>query len=120
LTPGTDKIDSFDVHLSSNLTQITLIDIDTYRPTTSSLLFSYHELADILNSARTASPDEADDILDRLPVLRVVESAAEANAQPSAHSTNRVPIEMVELSQGRSTGEFAQVWEEALSRGEMR
>ena len=59
-------------------------------------------------------------VLDRLPVFRVVGSQAEANAQPAAHGTNRVPIEMVELSQGRSAGEFAQVWEEAVASGMTR
>ena len=92
--------DVFDLLLPS-----TLIDINPYRESTSPVLFTYPELAQLLGSQQ------------RLPIVRVVESQAEANAQSSIHSTNRVPIEMVELSQGRSTAEFAQVWQEALASG---
>ena len=107
--------DIFDVHLTSSFSSATLIDIQPYRPSTDPLLFTYPELLSIITTSTTSTdPDRP-----RLPILRVVDSAAhpQASRATPAYGTNMMPVEMVEMSQGRTVEGFREVWEESVRRG---
>ena len=55
----------------------------------------------------------------RLPVLKVIDSAAhpEASRAAPAYGGNMMPLEMIEMSQGRSMEEFRDAWQDAVARG---
>jgi hypothetical protein len=121
-------IDIFDLYLSSDFSHCTLVDINPYRSSTDPLLYSYPELLEILADSRSTSAiakttsetcAENDQIPARLPILRVIDSRSHpaANRAAPAHGTNMMPIEMVEMSQGRSMGDFASAWQEAVAAG---
>lgn len=124
--------DVFDLLLSDNLSSPTIIDFNPYRPSTDSLLFTYAELHSILLGALEPLPTalangaNGDDSQagdhrprPRLPILKVVDSPThpEANRGAPAFGTNMMPLEMVEMSQGRSLEEFREVWDEVVAAG---
>lgn len=115
----------FDLYLGENA-EPTLIDFQPYRASTDPLLFSYSELQQLLQQARAQRTNSAGDPVEpssggapaRLPVLRVVDSAAHPAASRAAptFSTNMMPLEMLQMSEGRTLAEFAQAWEEAMNQ----
>lgn len=91
-----------------------LMDFQPYRSTTDSMLFSYEDIRNILQKSR-----EGDEGAESLPVLRVIDSAGHPDAirnQPT-FSTNMMPVEMIELSEGRNLDEFREVWAQAVAAG---
>lgn len=116
-------LDIFDLLLSDNSTPPTIIDFNPYRASTDSLLFTYSELHDILLTSLEPLPHSEDglakDPRPRLPILKVVDSPThpEANRGAPAFGTNMMPLEMVEMSQGRSLEEFRAVWDEVMAAG---
>ncbi|KAL1405873.1 hypothetical protein Q8F55_007552 [Vanrija albida] len=108
----------FDLYLDERNTSATIMDFQPYRPATDSYLFSYPELQQIFVRAQAPLPDGGDD-RPRLPVLRVIDSAAhpEANRNAPAFSANMMPLEMLEMSQGRSLAELQEAWEAAVAAG---
>ncbi|TXT08823.1 hypothetical protein VHUM_02951 [Vanrija humicola] len=113
---GDDYI--FDLYLDERNTSATIMDFQPYRPATDSYLFSYPELQHIFVRAQAPIPEGGDD-RPRLPVLRVIDSAAhpEANRNAPAFSANMMPLEMLEMSQGRSLAELQAAWEAAMAAG---
>lgn len=94
--------------------RVVLMDFQPYRASTDSLMFSYADVRDVLVRSRSGSEDA-----EQLPVLRVIDSAnhPEANRNQPTFSTNMMPIEMVELSEGRNLEEFREVWAQAVAAG---
>lgn len=120
--------------------KVYVVDFGPYRQVTDSLLFTYEELRDILETAVAPVPSEegaaptasgeaaADgasgtvttaDSRPRLPILRVIDHPAHpaANRNAPTYQTNMVPVEMVEMSAGRTADEFRQAWNEAIEAG---
>ena len=106
--------DIFDICLSSDYRDVTLIDINAYRPSTDPLLFTYLELHEVLETSQTSSTDRP-----RLPILRVIDSRAhpDANRNAPTYGSSMMPMEMVEMSQGRSMVDFREAWDEAIAAG---
>jgi len=79
-------------------------------------LFTYEELHDLLLEA-LLPPSETS--RPRLPVIRVIDSQShpEANRGMPAFGTNMMPVEVVEMSQGRGVGEFKDAWERLVREG---
>ncbi|KAK4689683.1 hypothetical protein P7C73_g418, partial [Tremellales sp. Uapishka_1] len=98
----------FDLYLSTSFESATIIDFQPYRPSTDALLFEYSELLSILQEANQ-----------RLPVFKVVDSKSHpaVNLSVPNYQSNMMPVEMIEMSQGRSMGEFREAWEEAVANG---
>ncbi|KAK8858893.1 hypothetical protein IAR55_003124 [Kwoniella newhampshirensis] len=116
---GGDLVDVFDLYLSPKSASAKIIDFQPYRPSTDPLLFTYDELLDIVESAFEPIPrGEADD-RPRLPIFRIIESRAhpEANRNAPAYQTNMMPLEMIEMGEGRNMAEFKEAWEEAVAAG---
>lgn len=124
--------DVFDIVLDEP--QPRLLDFNPYNPSTDPLLFTYEELHELLIQALEPVPSftpaaaaaAADSVSPdgstgrpRLPILRVIDSQShpEANRGMPAFGTNMMPVEMVEMSQGRGVGEFRSAWEEAVREG---
>lgn len=118
--------DVFDLYLGEHGTP-TIVDFGAYRESTDAVLFSYEEMQQLLEQSRepqvnsagepesaTATPPPT-----RLPVLRVIDSAAHpaANRAAPQFGTNMMPLEMLEMSEGRTLQEFTQAWEEAMRLG---
>lgn len=40
-----------------------------------------------------------------------------ANSAAPTYGSNMLPVEMVEMSQGRNMAEFSEAWNEAMARG---
>lgn len=101
------------------------MDFNPYRPSTDPLLFTYPDLFDILNTALQPLPPSIAEAGDakadrpRLPILRIIDSRShpEVNRAAPSYGTNMMPVEMVEMSQGRSLHEFTAAWQEALAQG---
>lgn len=107
------------MHLTPTLDDGVIIDINPYRPSTDSLLFDYPELHDtFVQSQIPLSASTAQD-RPRLPILRVIDSAAhpEASRSAPAYGGNMMPLEMIEMSQGRSLEEFREAWQDVIARG---
>lgn len=94
--------------------KVVLLDFQPYRASTDGLQFSYEDIRDILERSRSGAEDA-----EQLPVLRVIDSAGHPDAirnQPT-FSTNMMPVEMIELSEGRNLDEFREVWAQAVAAG---
>lgn len=94
--------------------RVVLLDFQPYRASTDALLFSYEDVRDILEHSRSGAEGA-----EQLPVLRVIDSAGHPDAirnQPT-FSTNMMPVEMIELSEGRNLDEFREVWAQAVAAG---
>ncbi|WVO18590.1 hypothetical protein L204_106309 [Cryptococcus depauperatus] len=106
----------FDLYLSPNFQHATIIDFQPYRPSTDALLFTYEELLRLLLLAPSPENDHSSV---HLPTLRVIDSmthpAATRNAP--AYQSNMLPLEMMEMSQGRNMAEFKEAWEDAIRAG---
>ncbi|ORY24570.1 D123-domain-containing protein [Naematelia encephala] len=101
----------FDLYLSSDHASALILDFQPYRQSTDPLLFTYSELRDILEESRNGSDDRP-----RLPILRVIDSAShpQASRNAPAYGSSMMPMEMMELSQGRSMAEFASAWQSSI------
>jgi len=112
--------DIFDLYLTPKFDDALIIDINPYRPSTDTLLFTYPELHQIFLDSRTAitSAMETHD-QPRLPILRVIDSPSHPDASRSApaYGGNMMPLEIIEMSQGRSLDEFREAWQDVLARG---
>jgi hypothetical protein len=103
------------------------VDFNPYRPASDPLLFDYPDLLDILNTALRPPPNTNPSSLgsappphgQRLPILRIIDSQSHplANSAAPAFGTNRMPVEMVQMSEGRNVAEFSEAWNEAVARG---
>lgn len=90
-----------------------LLDFNPYSHRTDSLLFSWEELQRLRFRGVVENPQDQEEI-DAIPILRVVESEAQASQSMPRHSHNRYPKDVVGLSDGTSIAEFAQKWRDAL------
>lgn len=111
--------DVFDLYLDSSLEDAQIIDINPYRGSTDPLLFTYPELLSILEQAQQPIYSDSTAQSPRLPILKVIDTAShpEATRPAPTFGGNMMPLEMIEMSQGRSMEEFREVWEEAVARG---
>ncbi|WVW85072.1 hypothetical protein I302_107108 [Kwoniella bestiolae CBS 10118] len=112
----------FDLYLSPNLDSAQIIDFQPYRPSVDPLLFTYEELLSILNSSLqplSSSSDALETQRDRLPIFRIIDSQAHPSTSRNAptYQSNMMPLEMIELSQGRNMQEFKEAWDEAVAGG---
>jgi hypothetical protein len=122
-----DRIDIFDIVLNDSNTSCRLIDFNPYYPSSDPLLFTYEELHQILLKARTppapigsgSNSTGEGSRLGRLPIIKVIDSASHpgANRGMPAFGTNMLPVEIVEMSQGRGVGEFKAAWDEVVRDG---
>ncbi|WVR06640.1 hypothetical protein IAU60_003672 [Kwoniella sp. DSM 27419] len=114
---GEDYI--FDLYLSANLTSARIIDFNIYRPSTDPLLFDYKELLAILEAAFEPPSSESSDNRPRLPILRFIDSAAhpDANRNAPTFQSNMMPLEVMEMGEGRNMAEFKEAWDEAVAAG---
>lgn len=120
-------LDIFDIVLNDTNTSCRLIDFNPYYPSSDPLLFTYEELHQILLQARLPPPSTNAPTtsvspslpLGRLPLIRVIDSQShpEANRGMPAFGTNMLPVEMIEMSQGRGVGEFKAAWDEVVRDG---
>lgn len=143
--PLTPLSDVFDLDLGEEPYNPTIIDFAPYRESTDPLLFSYEELRGLLAASRrgelaaaaeaasTRTPPpagedaptadmagataESQSTVPRLPVFKVVDSASHPSASRAApaFSTNMVPLEMLQMSEGRTLADFAREWQEAMA-----
>jgi hypothetical protein len=104
-----------------------LVDFNPYRQSTDPLLFTYPDLLDILQTALRPPPsapstDARDPNRQRLPILRILDSQSHplSNSAAPAFGSNMMPVEMVEMSQGRNMAEFSEAWNDAVARGMQR
>lgn len=95
-----------DLLLTRDHSRAHIIDFNPYAPRTDPLLFDYDELYELLQS-------HEDGAAATKPEFRVIDSRAhaDANLNAPAYQHNMVPIEALQLSSGRSTQEFAEMWE---------
>ncbi|KAI7863908.1 D123-domain-containing protein [Spinellus fusiger] len=94
----------FDVYIRRSPLKVYLVDFNPFSPTTDSLLYDWEYLEDF-------------DLSTQEPEIRIVPSQAQANVhQGSApqFATNRIPMEAVALSNGRSIAAFAEEFERAM------
>jgi len=116
-SPSTPS-DTFDFLLTRDLSRGHIIDFNPYAPRTDPLLFTYEELAELLEAripAETSStstlPNGAQDHAapSLLPEFRVIDSRSHpaATSNAPAHQHNMVPFEALSLSSGRDIEEFA-------------
>ena len=104
--------------MTPDLTDANLIDINPYRASTDPLLFKYVHLLTIIQDALVPIFHTSND-RPRLPILRVIESPSHPDASriTPAYGGNMMPLEMIEMSQGRSLEEFTEAWQDAVARG---
>jgi hypothetical protein len=108
--------DTFDIILDETHSNPILLDFNPYNSSSDPLLFTYEELRDLLLEA-LLPPSET--TRPRLPVIRVIDSQShpEANRGMPAFGANMMPVEVVEMSQGRGVGEFKDAWERLVREG---
>jgi hypothetical protein len=94
------------VLLTRSLDSFHVLDFNPYLPRTDSLLFSYTELLEILNTRLS--------VADTRPILRTIDSGSHSSNAPT-HQHNMLPREALELSAGRNISEFAKLWQEELA-----
>ncbi|KAI6037698.1 D123-domain-containing protein [Pisolithus marmoratus] len=104
----------FDLLLTRDLSSGHVIDLNPYAPRTDPLLFTYEELCEVLSKAI----EDASASRTFLPELRVIDSPHHPAATHNmpAYQHNRVPIEALTLSEGRSIVEFGEIWQEEVAR----
>ncbi|WVQ65438.1 uncharacterized protein L199_003614 [Kwoniella botswanensis] len=109
----------FDLYLSPNFVSAQIIDFQPYRSSVDPLLFTYEELLSILNSSTQPLQESENAIRSRLPIFRIIDSKAHPSVSRNAptYQSNMMPLEMIELSQGRSMQEFKDAWDEAVAQG---
>ncbi|KAF8957242.1 D123-domain-containing protein [Flammula alnicola] len=100
----------FDFLLTRDLSRGHILDFNPYAPKTDPLLFSYEELYELHHQSTS------NESTNRLPVLRVIDSASHPAAVSNApvHQHNMIPFEAVNMSSGRDIEEFADMWKESV------
>ncbi|KAF8635993.1 hypothetical protein AX15_000155 [Amanita polypyramis BW_CC] len=94
----------FDILMTRDLTRGHILDFNPYAPRTDALLFTYDELQTILDTETET------------PTLRVIDSRshpATARNVP-AHQHNMVPLEALDISNGKSIEDFAELWKKSI------
>jgi len=99
---ASDRAVVFDVYLTRDFTRVFIVDFAPVAPRTDALLFDWSELHELARSPRST------------PIFRVVPSEAAASQSAPRFSFNRLPKDVVELSDGASIAEFAENWRSAL------
>jgi D123 len=91
--------------LTQDLSRGHIVDFNPYAPRTDPLLFSYDELRDLA----ATSPEQ--------PEFRVIDSPSHPATTRMAptHQHNMLPIEAMQMSQGKSIDEFAQEWQTRMA-----
>ncbi|RDB17939.1 hypothetical protein Hypma_000901 [Hypsizygus marmoreus] len=104
---------TFDLLLTRDLSRGHILDFNPYAPRTDPLLFTYEELAELLD-ARLVPKDESTD--HGLPEFRVIDSRSHpaATSNAPAYQHNMVPFEALSISSGRHIEEFADMWKEEI------
>jgi hypothetical protein len=91
-----------DVYLDQKM-RPTLIDFNPYGTQTDLIMLDWDE---VFTSTEPLTP-----------LMRIIDSAEQANSQMAPRfSTNRVPLDVVALSQGKNVEEFGQAWQEELEK----
>lgn len=117
LRPTTDI---FDIHLTRDLSSAHILDFNPYHPKTDSLLFTYDELLQLLNSASFITSDFPDLLHGQsfTPVIRTIPSpshpAASRNAPTNQH--NAIPFDALQMSEGNDIATFSNRWQDELKR----
>ncbi|KAG8931897.1 hypothetical protein FRC02_001982 [Tulasnella sp. 418] len=108
----------FDVLLTRSLESAHLIDINPFAPRTDALLFTYPELLDIHKSHVRNETSQSLTNSSLQPILRVIPSATHPSASRNAPANqhNMIPMEALELSQGRSIQDFQDTWIDQIKR----
>ena len=100
--------DTFDLLLTRDLTRAHILDFNPYAPRTDPLLFTYHDLFNLLSTRYIRD--------NKRPELRVIDSrthpATISNAP--AHQHNMVPFEALSMSSGKDIEEFADLWRDNI------
>ena len=99
---ASDRTVVFDVYLTRDFSRVFIVDFAPVAPRTDALLFDWTELHELAQSPPST------------PVFRVVPSEAAASQSAPRFSFNRLPKDVVELSDGASIAEFAENWRSAL------
>ncbi|KAG6866291.1 hypothetical protein C0991_006387 [Blastosporella zonata] len=111
---------TFDFFLTRDLSRGHIIDFNPYAPQTDPLLFTYEELADIVDTSQRATSHNPSPINNsqQLPEFRVIDSRAHpaATSNAPAYQHNMVPIEALSLSSGRDIDEFAELWKDEIQQ----
>ncbi|OCF75495.1 cytoplasmic protein [Kwoniella mangroviensis CBS 8886] len=109
----------FDLYLSPNFDSAQIIDFQPYRSSVDPLLFTYEELLSILNSSSQPPQGSENASRSRLPIFKIIDSKAHPSVSRNAptYQSNMMPLEMIELSQGRNMQEFKDAWDEAVAQG---
>ncbi|GLB38477.1 putative D123 [Lyophyllum shimeji] len=118
---------TFDFLLTRDLSRGHILDFNPYAPRTDPLLFTYEELAELLEARMPAETSSASTLPNGdqhhaapslLPEFRVIDSRAHPAATSSApaHQHNMVPFEALSLSSGRDIEEFANIWKEEIRK----
>ncbi|WWC96441.1 hypothetical protein V866_003309 [Kwoniella sp. B9012] len=109
----------FDLYLSPNFDSAQIIDFQPYRSSVDPLLFTYEELLSIFNSSTQPLQESENARRSRLPIFKIIDSKAHPSASRNAptYQSNMMPLEMIELSQGRNMQEFKDAWDEAVAQG---
>ncbi|WVQ73443.1 hypothetical protein IAR50_003015 [Cryptococcus sp. DSM 104548] len=121
---------AFDLYLTPNYEDATIIDFQPYRQSTDALLFAYEELHSIAQSALSPSSSSSHppsssttpaspEPKPTLPILRIIDSQAHPSVTRNAptYQTSMMPLEMIELGEGRNMAEFKEAWDEAVRAG---
>ena len=94
----------FDVYLTRDWSRVFIVDFAPCAPRTDALLFDWSEI-----HALASKPEDR-------PAFRVLESEIAASQSAPRFSHNRLPKDVVELSDGASIAEFAQNWSKSLDQ----
>ncbi|ODN74098.1 hypothetical protein L202_07558 [Cryptococcus amylolentus CBS 6039] len=113
---------TFDLYLTPNYEDATIIDFQPYRQSTDALLFTYeqlHAIAQAALSPSSSSSPGSPQTTPTLPILRIIESQAHPSVTRNAptYQTSMMPLEMIELGEGRNMAEFKEAWDEAVRAG---
>lgn len=98
----------FDVYVQQSNQKVFLMDFNPFCSTTDSILYDWEELATF-------------DLDQKQAEIRLIESEQEANilsCNAPKFSTNMVPKDVVDLSNGQSIAEFAEEFEKAMKKAE--
>ncbi|PWN50747.1 D123-domain-containing protein [Violaceomyces palustris] len=96
----------FDAYLTRDRSKVFLVDINPFLPRTDTILWGWQELEDLAVREDSAS----------LPPLRLIESNAQATQSFPTYSSNMVPKDVIDVSNGQGIAEFAKNWAQEVSK----
>ncbi|KAF8512097.1 D123-domain-containing protein [Hysterangium stoloniferum] len=114
---GSDYV--FDIYLTRDLSSGHILDFNPYHQKTDSLLFTYDELYQLLESATVCMASATSESLVNPPaIFRIIDSHSHPNATGSVPSNqhNSVPFDALQVSTGNDIATFARLWEERLKQ----